>query len=120
MSGFYNDLNVTQTGADKWKLNTPLRYQSNAASDVIEVPAGFITDFATVPRVPVAYLLFDGYGDRAAVIHDFLYRTGTFSRTICDRVFYEALLSDGVSRWRASMMYAAVRVFGKKLFMGEV
>lgn len=120
MSGFYDNLDVTQIGPDRWRLDAPLRYQSNAASDVIEVPAGFVTDFATVPRVPVAYLLFDGYGDRAAVIHDFLYRNGKFTRSICDQVFHEALLSDGVSRWRAAMMYAAVRVFGIKLFRGEV
>lgn len=116
MSGFYNNLNVTAVALDKWRLDEDLRYQSNVLANVVTVPAGFVTDFATVPRLPVVYLAFDGYGDRAAVVHDFLYRQGEISRETCDKVFYEALLADGVSKWRASLMYAAVRVFGKKFF----
>lgn len=71
MSGFYSNLNTTEVENGKWRLGEDLRYHSNVLGDVVTVPAGFITDFATVPRLPVAYLVFDGYGDRAAVIHDF-------------------------------------------------
>jgi hypothetical protein len=116
VSGFYNNLDVTEVSRDKWRLDSALRYQSNAIGDVVTVPAGFVTDFATVPRLPVVYLMFDGYGDRAAVVHDYLYRSGDHPRSTCDQVFYESLLADGVSNWRAGLMYAAVRVFGKKFF----
>lgn len=119
MSGFYGNLEVVQIEENKWRILTPLKYQSNILGNVLEVPAGFVTDFTTVPRLPVVYLLFDGYGDRAAVVHDYLYRSGIKSRATCDLVFREALIADGVSSWRATLMYAAVRTFGIKFYMRE-
>ncbi|MCQ4242012.1 DUF1353 domain-containing protein [Stutzerimonas stutzeri] len=53
-----------------------------------------------------------GYGHAAATIHDRLYATGELSRKASDRVFYNALRSSGVARWRAWLMYAGVRLGG--------
>lgn len=53
-----------------------------------------------------------GYGHAAATIHDHLYATGELSRKASDRVFYDALRSSGVARWRAWLMYAGVRLGG--------
>lgn len=53
-----------------------------------------------------------GYGDAAAVIHDRLYWTAELSRKDADRVFYNALRSSGVARWRARLMWAGVRIGG--------
>ncbi|HEY1029740.1 MAG TPA: DUF1353 domain-containing protein [Pseudomonas sp.] len=53
-----------------------------------------------------------GYGHAAATIHDRLYATGELSRYWSDRVFYHALRSSGVARWRAWLMYAGVRIGG--------
>lgn len=53
-----------------------------------------------------------GYGHAAATIHDRLYETGELSRQASDRVFYNALRSSGVARWRAWLMYTGVRLGG--------
>ena len=53
-----------------------------------------------------------GYGDAAAVIHDRLYCTAELSRKEADQVFYNALRSSGVARWRAWLMWAGVRIAG--------
>ena len=42
--------------------------------DTITVPTGFLTDFASVPRMPFVFLLFGDVAHEAAVIHDYLYK----------------------------------------------
>lgn len=53
-----------------------------------------------------------GYGNGPAVIHDYLYGTANLSRRECDEVFYNALRSSGIARWRAWLMWAGVRLGG--------
>lgn len=53
-----------------------------------------------------------GYGNAAAAIHDRLYFTAELSRKAADRVFFNALRSSGVARWRAWLMYTGVRLGG--------
>lgn len=57
-----------------------------------------------------------GYGHAAAVIHDRLYDAGLLSRKASDQVFYNALRSSGVARWRAWLMWAGVRLGGRFRF----
>lgn len=82
MGKFLTPLKVELVAHDpaKWKLLEPLIYDSRTVGQII-VPEGFITDFASVPRVPIAYLLTGGLGHAAATLHDFLYtsphNTGT-------------------------------------------
>ncbi|RRV28586.1 DUF1353 domain-containing protein [Pseudomonas sp. o96-267] len=54
-----------------------------------------------------------GYGNAAAVIHDYLYSTGQLARKAADAVFYRALRSSGVARWRAWLMWCGVRLGGR-------
>lgn len=61
-------------GHYNWHVHEPFAfYLSDDNSDVIEVPAGFVTDFATVPRVFWILLPPDGKYARASSIHDYLY-----------------------------------------------
>lgn len=53
-----------------------------------------------------------GYGDRAAALHDWLYRARIMPRAPADAVFRRALRADGIARWRAALMWAGVRVGG--------
>jgi hypothetical protein len=57
-----------------------------------------------------------GYGNAAAVIHDYLYSTGELTRREADKVFYNALRSSGIARWRAGLFWAGVRVGGGSRF----
>lgn len=116
---FLTPLQAEQLGDDgsadqrgTWALLAPLVYDSEAAARVIVVPKGFVTDFASVPRIPLAFWAAGGIGQKAAVVHDHLYTTHDVDRATADRVFREALSASGIAGWRAWLMYAGVRVGG--------
>jgi len=105
------DERVSLVGRDRILL-APLAYYSPLLAEVVLVPAGFVTDYASVPRAPLTYWLFGGVGDEAAVVHDFLYEKGLVPRDVADEVYAEALAACGVPAWRRGPMWAAVRLFG--------
>lgn len=110
---FLTNLNTDyiQDGLDK--LSSPLKFQSRVLSRVIIVPINFVTDGASVPRVPFVYLLVGGRARRAAAVHDFLYQThGARSRRQADLVFLEGMKVDGIALWARELMYAGVRIGG--------
>lgn len=93
----------------------PLVWKSE--KDEIIVPAGFIYDGASVPRIFTAILPNSGERyDRAACLHDFLYATRMFDRKKCDEIFLEAMKFDKVAKWKAWAMYQSVRLFGNKAY----
>lgn len=95
-----------------WVVMTPLVYISKVAGITITVPAGFQTDFASVPRLPIAYALFGDTSDEAAVVHDYLYTTHLVPRVMADAVLREASKLTGVPAWRRWPMWLGVRLFG--------
>ena len=96
-----------------WILLSPLSYESDVAHRHWTVPIGFKTDFSSVPRVPLAYLVAGGVGHAAAVIHDYLYQTHEgANKKLADKVFLEALEVLDIARWRRWAMYTAVRWAG--------
>lgn len=99
-------------GRGKWRLDNPLVYYSKILSDVVTVPEGFITDYASVPTLPFVYWLTGGTATTASVVHDYLYSTGICDRATADKVFLEAMEVTGVPAWRRYAMFAAVRSFG--------
>lgn len=96
----------------KWIVHDPLIYQSDVAARIITVPAGFPTNLASVPRLPVVFLLTGSTSNEAAVVHDYLYSTGIVSREIADKVLEEASAVTGVPWWRRKLMYFGVRFGG--------
>jgi hypothetical protein len=99
-------------GRGTWKLLAPLIYNSDLLGRLVIVPAGFVTDFASVPRLPVAYLLTANCGHEAAVLHDFAYTAHDMTRAQADDLFAEALAVGGEPGWRRGLMWAGVRVGG--------
>ena len=98
-----------------WILLQPLVYavgSLTAPEYVITVPAGFITDLASVPRWLWPLIPPHGAHASAAVVHDWLYRTGYTDRPTADRIFHEAMTVSDVPPLRARIMYTAVRLFG--------
>lgn len=73
-------------------------YQSDVIGTLC-VPRGFRTDFASVPRLPVAYLLAGGKANAAAVVHDWMYSTRIWPRKMAYDVFYER--HPGARPWAA-------------------
>ncbi len=101
-----------------WTLMEPLVYETDFAT--IEVPAGTMTDFASTPRL--LWPIFPPFGryNRAAVIHDYLYRNGLATRARADAIFLEAMKATGVATWRRVFMYLAVRAFGWRAYRGKL
>lgn len=95
-----------------WVLTAPLVYASKVADMTITVPAGFVTDYASVPRLPVVFDLFGDTSDEAAVVHDYLYTTHLVTRPMADAVLREASKVTGVPAWRRWPMWLGVRLFG--------
>lgn len=100
-------------GRCHWLLLSELAFNSEVLGPVV-VPAGFDTDFASVPRIPFAYLVAGDTAHASAVVHDYLYRYGKCTRKQADEVFLEAMAAEGVPWWRARLMYRAVRLFGRR------
>jgi len=107
------------SGRGKWKLVKPLVFQSDIAGQTITVPAGFITDFASVPRFPS--FIFSVFGDIAAeatTVHDYLYdmTPKILGRKMSDEILREAALASGTPHWKAMGLYLGVRIAGWKFF----
>lgn len=122
MSKFLTKLDVsllddtTNDGRGSWELDSDLVYQSDVAKQTITAPKGFITDFASVPRFPIAFLLTGDSSHEAAVVHDYLYKTRIVSRAMADSVLREACKVSGIPAWRRTLIYWGVRIGGESHF----
>ena len=81
-----------KNGRKQWQLTDWLIYESKTVG-LILVPPGYVTDFASAPRLPLIYLLFGGQSDEEATLHDYLYSvphsTGTgqvVTRDLADKL----------------------------------
>src|SRR5688500_14765048 len=63
-----------------WMLREPLTYRLGESKYTVVVPAGFVADFASIPRALWSVLLPTGRYMIPATVHDYLYWTQP-----CDR-----------------------------------
>ncbi len=108
---FLTRLKLSDWNPDEWVLESILAWFSLAVGR-IEVPVGFITNLASIPRLLRAVLNVNGKSRKAAVLHDFLYCSQILSRADADNLFYEALLSEGMSKSLARIYWSGVRAGG--------
>lgn len=117
-----------RSGRSLWALQRPLVYTTGPPpGETITVPAGFVTDLASIPRVVWSFYPPDGPWVKAAVVHDFLYYTqgdGIWGKTVgvppgrrysrreSDAIFWEAMADLGIGRWGRFVIWAAVRLGG--------
>lgn len=103
MGRFLTELKVkrlpNKNGRKQWQLTDWFIYESSTVG-LIAVPPGYVTDFSSVPRFPIIYLLFGGQSDEEGTLHDFLYSiphtTGTgqvVDRALADKVLRGAKYS---------------------------
>jgi hypothetical protein len=113
IAAFVSPLRVQRWGRESWLVYEPLVYDS-ALIGRVEVPLGYTTDFASVPRwLPIAYATAGDSAHPAALVHDYLYQTHEAEKATADAVFLEAMAVSGEPRWRALAMYWAVRWCGQ-------
>ncbi len=105
-----DELRLATDGPVRFRLLADLVYQGRDERFV--VPAGFVTDLASVPEALTWLTPRYGVHTRAAVLHDLLTeraRSGSFSRRDADGLFRRVLGELGVGLVRRWMMWAAVR-----------
>lgn len=84
------------------------------------VPAGFITDGASIPRFfwSLVGSPFTGKYVEVAILHDYLYSGAIdISFKEANRIFYKGMRKADVNKVKAYLMYKAVSFFGKKRFI---
>ena len=104
--------------------------------DVIKqyiVPVGFETDLASIPKCFWWYVSpMDSELMKPAILHDYLYRhperinwgkidgkNNKKNRKRADKLFDMAMRSQGVSWFKRTVIYRAVRMFGSKSWKGR-
>jgi hypothetical protein len=111
-------------GADHWRVTEGFQYFIGSRREWITVPAGYLTDGASVPRVFWSLLPPWGAYGQAAVVHDLLCeylsvveqgKPKPITRARADEIFDEAMrvldvpsatrlmLNEGLSLYRSSM-----------------
>ncbi len=113
MSQFTKPLQVDLIGVNKWQLLESFEYHvgSYPSKNIIRAPLGFVTDFASIPRLFWNILPPQGMYGKAAVIHDWCYWSACFDRKKSDKIFLEGMKALKVKRWRYALMYSVVRCF---------
>lgn len=113
---------VSYVSGRNWRLEQAYAYQDG--DHTITVPAQFEFDLSSVPRWFWWLIAPFELSVAAPLLHDFLYRysgsppDGTvepsraYSRPQADDLFRTIMEQEGVSAWRRTLGYWAVRAFG--------
>ena len=96
----------------QWVVTAPLTYQIGDSPHTITVPAGFVTDFASIPRVFHALLAPTGRPGRGAIVHDYLYWEQDCTREQADWILMLAMIESGVDAVTRGLVYRVVDWFG--------
>lgn len=99
---------------DYWFLITDKTYEVGTSGTYITIPAGFVTDYASIPGPLWSIASPHSDYSEAATIHDYLYWTQSCSRLQADNIFLIAMKEDGVSDFKRWAVYRAVRGAGQR------
>jgi hypothetical protein len=91
----------------QWKPDEP-----GSHLPTVSVPVGFVTDFASIPRVAWSILPPDGDYTYPAVVHDYLYWSQKTTREDADKVFQMMMKEFGIGASVITAIYTAVRAGG--------
>jgi hypothetical protein len=108
---FDSSLVVRRASDQLWEVVEPLAYRGRW--DTFVIPAGFLTDFASVPRLVVWLIPRFGRYTMAAVLHDWLVTTGLATGVVSSRdadgLFRRVLRELDVPPVRRWLMWTGVR-----------
>lgn len=105
-----------------WRVTIPFRYFFNdpSGNKYVEVPLGYISNGASVPRVFWDLLPPWGSYGQAAVLHDYLCENllimengvpTTITRRAADDALKDACAALGVARWKRNLIFIGVVVY---------
>lgn len=109
----YEVLDETSRGRNLVKLLRPFVYRLKTEGFRITalVPKGFVSDLTSIPWFLWPFFPPDGPYQKAAVIHDYLYKQG-IPRWICDAVFRHVMEAISTSVITRCILFYGVRVGG--------
>lgn len=112
---FENDPCVKPNGA---RYRTCDELTVNIDTHEYQVPSGFDTDLASVPKLFWSVLSpAEAKMMGPAVLHDYMYQCpGELTRRYADDVFYSSLIESDMKSSQAYQMYTITRLFGGKYF----
>lgn len=136
MNNFTTPLELEYIDGRSWRITEEFDYLTDYPdpNSAIRVPKGFVTDFASIPKVFWSIWAPTGPYGKAAVVHDYLYVVGgkvpccadccvdkcpiprIFTKEQADRIFRDAMEVLGVKNPQRWIMWQAVRKFGKGNF----
>ena len=98
-----------------WILLEDMQYEIGNSKITITVPAGFVTDFASIPKPLWSFGLSPhGKYSRAAIIHDYLYWSQVCTKQQADRIMVLAMKESHVDFIDEAAVFRAVDIFGEK------
>lgn len=114
MSKFTTPLIMELISAKRWIIRETFEYHvgNHPSDEIISVPEGFETDLASIPRGFWWILPPHGKYGKAAVIHDYCYRTACYDKKRSDEIFLEGMIVLNVKKWKRNTIYYAVKWFG--------
>lgn len=89
-------------------------YREDKSKENIIVPKGFITDFATTPRILWSVLPPFGRYAKCAVLHDYLceeFHRGRIKRKEVDKIFLESMEAISIPFFTKWSLYLGVRIY---------
>jgi hypothetical protein len=104
------DLSFLKAGPLTAIVQRPISFPLGTTRDSITVPAGFVTDFSSIPRALWPELSPVGAHARAAIVHDYLYWFQPCEREETDNLLMIAMKQDGLSDLNRGAVYAGVRI----------
>lgn len=113
MSQFTTNFKGELIGKNLWKNLEQFEYHVGdyPSEEIITVPVDYVTDFASVPRLFWSIISPIDRHAKAAVIHDYLYDKGCYTRKRSDEIFLEGLNVLDIKPWKKHCLFYGVRLF---------
>jgi hypothetical protein len=96
-------------------LREPIGWEPNKGQEQyqpVKVPAGFVTDFASIPRIFWIALPKDGLYTYPAIVHDYLYWEQTVSKDEADLILKMSMEDFKISSATMTAIYKGVQLGG--------
>lgn len=118
----HEEFHLQYAGGKRWIVRDGFTYWHNKL-EYVDVPSGFVTDFASVPRLLKAlWPSPGGKWDLPAVVHDKAYKDGyvrniyggkrAITRAEGDQMFRDGMEAQGVRETAEAWFYLGVRLGG--------
>jgi len=108
-------LHLSRFSDPTYFLLKPITWKPNPGQESyssVTVPVGFVTDFASIPRVFWSVLRPDGLYTYPAIVHDYLYWEQVVSREAADLIFKFGMEDFRLRSATIASVFNAVRAFG--------